>query len=219
MSISLREAWTGVVAADDYERHMAAVGQAQANAGLIDGLLHSYPPPPGAAIWFAGAGTGQLFEFLDPYVLTPWRTVFTDINRGYLERLAARVNRAEGVRFHMAVDDIERCGLRGGFDLAIAVLLLEHVDWRAAAATLARLSASRVFVGIQENPPGLSSALTRPVTDSMAVFREARPRLIPRGELAGEFDRLGFGVRKLAEAPVADGKKMLGFLFDKSAAG
>jgi hypothetical protein len=93
------------------------------------------------------------------------------------------------------------------------------VDWRAAAATLARLSASRVFVGIQENPPGLSSALTRPVTDSMAVFREARPRLIPRGELAGEFDRLGFGVRKLAEAPVADGKKMLGFLFDKSAAG
>ena len=215
MAISLREAWTSVVDAGDYERHMAAIGQAQANAGLVAGVLRSYPPPAGAVVWFAGAGTGQLFDFIDPSVLNPWRTVFTDINPSYLKRLAARVKRAEGVRFQTVVDDIERCGLRGGFHLAIAVLLLEHVDWRAAAATLARLSTSQVFVGIQENPPGLSSALTRPVTGSMAVFREVRPRLLERDELAREFDLLGFGVRQIVETPVADGKKMVGILFER----
>jgi hypothetical protein len=215
MAISLREAWTGLVDAGDYERHMAAVGQAQANAEMVAGVLRSYPPPAGAAVWFAGAGTGQLFEFRDPSILTPWRMVFTDINRGYLKRLAARVKRAERVRFLAVVDDIERCGLRGGFPLVIAVLLLEQVDWRAAAATLARLSTSRVFIGIQENPPDLSSALTRPVKDSMAVFRDARPRLIQRDELAREFDLLGFGVRQVVEKPVADGKKMVGILFER----
>ena len=202
----------------DYERHMASVGQAQANAELVAELLHSHPPPAGARVWFAGAGTGQLFELLDPAVLRPWRTVFSDINRGYLERLAARVKRAEGVRFRTVVDDIERCGLRGKFDVAIAVLLLEQVDWRAAAAALARLSTRRVFIGVQENPPGLSTALTRPVTDTMAVFREAQPRLIPRDELTREFARLGFGVRQVVEKPVADGKKMVGMLFERGCA-
>ncbi len=66
MDERLREAWTTIIQAEDYDAHMCAVGQAQANAGLVLELFRERPPHRGAKILFAGAGTGQMFDFVAP---------------------------------------------------------------------------------------------------------------------------------------------------------
>ena len=43
----VRDAWTKTILAADYETHMAAVGQAQANASLVAELFKLDPPAAG----------------------------------------------------------------------------------------------------------------------------------------------------------------------------
>jgi hypothetical protein len=204
MPISLREAWTSAIAAGDYETHMAAVGQAQANAALVAELLRERPPEPGSELLIAGAGTGQMFDYLDCALLHPFRATFTDVNAAFLERLAARLRRSH-LRFNTVVDDIEASALAGRYALALVVLVLEHVDWRRAVGVLCGL-ASRVFVVIQENPPGAGMLLRTPGT--LAVLREASPQSIARAELEAAFARLGFAAARTSALPVNDGKRM-----------
>jgi len=189
---------------------MAANGQAQANAGLVRELFLAAAPPPGAAILVAGAGTGQMFDYIDAGIFRPCRSTFTDINPAWLERLAARLE-SRGIDFETVVDDVESPRLPGGFHLVIAVLVLEHVDWRRAVSGLCRLSAARVFTVIQENPPDLAPPLA--AAGSMAVFREVAPRFIGRNELAAAFEERGFRLRSISAREVADSKKMVGMEF------
>jgi 2-polyprenyl-3-methyl-5-hydroxy-6-metoxy-1,4-benzoquinol methylase len=136
MDRRLREAWTKLIGIDDYEAHMALTGQAQANAELVAELFDSCPPTHGAAILFAGAGTGQLFEYVSPLLLRPFRTTFSDINPEYLRLLASRISNFQEISFETALDDVENSQLAPGFELVIAVLVLEHVDWRKAIRTI-----------------------------------------------------------------------------------
>jgi hypothetical protein len=71
MRRTLRDLWAGHITADDYERHMAATGQPQANADLLAELFRDVPPAPGARILFAGAGTGQYFDYFPPAAQAP----------------------------------------------------------------------------------------------------------------------------------------------------
>jgi 2-polyprenyl-3-methyl-5-hydroxy-6-metoxy-1,4-benzoquinol methylase len=206
---TLREAWTYVISAADYEAHMASIGQAQANASLVEEFLQAAPPPPGSAILIAGAGTGQMFDYIPASILTPYCTTFTDINAGYLQILSARL---QDITFELAVDDIESSALAGPFDLAIAVLVLEHVDWPRAVASLCRLS-SRVFVVSQENSP---QTQLRPLAGSLVVLRDVSPHLIPRKDLEAEF--AGHALRAVRESvkEAADAKRMIGIEFSRN---
>jgi len=133
---------------------MAKVGQAQANAQLVADWLHHSRPKLNSSVLFAGAGTGQMLDLLPPEILFPYRVTFTDINSEFLKRLESRLkNQQAGLHFRVLVDDVERSNLPTDFTLAIAVLVLEHVDWHQAVASLCRLSTSKVFVVIQQNPP------------------------------------------------------------------
>ena len=67
----LRDAWSRTITAEDYEAHMAAIGQAQANAALVAEYLQAQPPSRHASVLFAGAGTGQMFEYVSPEILLP----------------------------------------------------------------------------------------------------------------------------------------------------
>ena len=40
----LHDAWSRTITAEDYEAHMAAIGQAQANAALVAEYLQAQPP-------------------------------------------------------------------------------------------------------------------------------------------------------------------------------
>jgi ubiquinone/menaquinone biosynthesis C-methylase UbiE len=211
----LREAWTAIIRAEDYETHMAAVGQAQANAQLVADYFRARPPSPDAAVLFVGAGTGQMFDFVSPAFLLPYRTTFADINAGYLQRLSARLAAVEGLRRTTVVDDVEKSRLAPGFDAVVAVLVLEHVDWRKAVATMSRLAAERVFVITQENPPALATPMTesRTIPGTMNIFKEVHSQLIAASEIEAEFERHGFARDYAAEKIVADEKKMTGFGF------
>lgn len=217
MDRRLREAWTKLIGIDDYEAHMALTGQAQANAELVTELFHSYPPTHGAAILFAGAGTGQLFEYVSPLLLSPFRTTFSDINPEYLRRLASRISNFQAITFETALDDVENSQLAPGFELVIAVLVLEHVDWRKAIRTICHLSTHRVFLVVQENPPDLKTAITmkRPCIGSMRVFKEVNPELLPRATVETEFGKHGFVGSRLSSRQVLDEKKMIAIEFQR----
>jgi SAM-dependent methyltransferase len=203
MPRTLREAWAGHITPDDYERHMAATGQPQANADLLAELFRNAPPAPGARILFAGAGTGQYFDHWAPTALAVYKCVFTDINPLFLDRLAGRLV------CQTLLDDIEAPRVAGPFDLAIAILVLEHVDWRRAVAALCGM-ALRVFTVTQENPADLA---VHPLPGTLAALRDLPTHLVDSGELMAEFGGLGFELTRASTREVRDGKKMVGLDF------
>lgn len=215
MNNKLREAWTNFIEAKDYEQHMAAVGQAQANAELVAEYLAAQPPGAGASLLFSGAGTGQMFDFVSPTVFLPYQTTFADINPVYLRCLDERLGKIEGFRYDTVVDDVEKTRLIPGFHTVLAVLLLEHVDLRKASSTIVELANERALVVIQENPATLATAITPrgEIPGTMKIFTEVYPTLIPRNELVAEFARQGFELSYSAGKTVSDGKKMLAFGF------
>jgi 2-polyprenyl-3-methyl-5-hydroxy-6-metoxy-1,4-benzoquinol methylase len=218
MDPALRTAWVSQIKAEDYEAHMAAVGQAQANAALVRDYFLARPPARGAALLFVGAGTGQMLEFVSPDFLRSYGTTFADINADYLQRLKTRLSVVEGLEFETVTDDVEHSRLQPGFDTVLAILVLEHVDWCKAVATMCALATREVFVITQENPPALATAVTpdRAVAGTMSVFREVHPTLVPRAELTEEFARRSFVPAYDAEKIVADEKKMVALGFTRS---
>jgi hypothetical protein len=208
---TLREFWRSHITIEDYERHMAAVGQAQANASLLEELFRDFAPRAGARLLFAGAGTGQYFEYLPSNLLGRYRATFADINPNYLRRLAERLR---GSDFSIVVDDIEASSLPGPFDLAVAVLVLEHVNWRRAVRSLTG-QAARVFLVIQRNP---ADPVLRRLEGSMTALSDLPPGSIDPIDLNQAFDAAGFHLLRTAERAVLDGKRMLALDFIASPA-
>lgn len=205
---SLRDAWAQVVKVDDYEAFMASIGQAQANARLVSAMLPSDP----ARVLFAGAGAGQMLRYMDASVLAKHQLVFTDINTDFLSVLDERLRAAGLSNFTVALDDLERSALTDAFDVAIVVLVLEHIDWRRGVESLARIGPRRCCVVIQENPASMISAVTpgRTPQGTMRVFVESRPKLVPIGELKAAMTEHGYELESESAEEVLDGKRMVG---------
>ena len=221
MDPALRRAWTEIVTPDDYEEHMSAVGQAQAAAELTGVVLRSAAWAPGARVVIAGAGTGQTLDFLDPGLLRPYQLTLTDLNPLFLSRLRARLVR-HGLTATVMEDDIERTAISPGPDLLMTALLLEHIDWRRGVESFAGLQPRMCAVIIQENPPGMSSAVTpgRRVPPSIGIAMEsAHATLVPRRELIAAFDRKGYRCRETHAREVADGKQLIAVLFTPGSVG
>ena len=216
MSESLRQAWL-TVEPRDYEQHMAGIGQAQANAGLMAAWLAA--GPGSETVLVAGAGTGQMFDFLGAEEARPEEMVFSDWNRRFLEELRGRLERTGRTPGETVVDNIEQTGLVGPYRNVAITLVLEHVEWRLALQSLVTWGAVRVLLVIQENPANLASAVTpgRTVPGTMSVFRErAAPHLIPVAELSTAMATIGFRRERIETANVSDEKKMLGCWFVRS---
>jgi SAM-dependent methyltransferase len=213
---ALRKAWRETVSADDYDAHMEAVGQARANAELVRDLVLRFPPG-GPRLLVAGAGTGQMLDFVDSALFAPFQVTFTDLSRTLLARLAERLVRLGWRNHEVRVDDLERTRLVGSFDGAVVVLVLEHLDWRRAVASLCRLEVGRCYIVIQLNPAHQPGALAphRPATGSMEVFRQVHPQLVPRHELVEALSKKGYALIVEEPRPVPDGKTMLGLVFTR----
>jgi hypothetical protein len=200
MDSALRRAWTEVVTAEDYEAHMAAIGQAQAAAELTRWLLAAAALPGGSRITIAGAGTGLACSDLNP--------AFLAVLRGRLAR--------HGLAAEILEDDIEQTRLAPGPDLLLATLLLEHIDWRRGVEAFAGLRPGCCGIVIQENPPEMASAVTpgRRLPPSIAKAVEtAHATLVPRDQLSDAMAAKGYACRESAVRDVADGKRLVGLLF------
>ena len=215
MDQALRRAWTEIVSAGDYEQHMAAVGQAQAAARLTCQLIGAAARRVGDRIAVVGAGTGQMFDFLDAAVFRPYRLVFADLNPAFLARLRQRLARC-GLAAGIVADDIERSSLAPGPALLLATLLLEHIDWRRGVEAFCELKPEVCGIIIQENPPEMTAAVTpgRRLPPSLAkAVEDAHPVLVPRDDLIAAMAQHGRACRLCAQREVADGKKLVGLLF------
>src|SRR5215469_14428897 len=148
MDAELRRAWTEIVVADDYEEHMAAIGQAQAAAELTSYLIEAAMLEAGSHITIAGAGTGQMFDLLPSTLFQPYRLTISDLNPLFLERLRERLT-LRGLDADVLVDDIERTALPPGCDLLLATLLLEHIDWQRGIETFNALRARMCGIVLQ----------------------------------------------------------------------
>lgn len=218
MDEELRRAWSEIVVADDYEQHMAAIGQAQAAAELNRHLIEAASLKAGACIIVAGCGTGHMFDLLPPALFQPYQLIVSDLNARFLARLQERLIR-QGLKAERVVDDIERSALAPGCDLLLATLLLEHIDWQRGVEAFVKLMPRMCGIVLQENPPDMKSAVTpgRRLPPSMAKAMEtARPALVPREDLIAAmanraYDCIGNSIRD-----VADGKRLVALLFSKS---
>jgi hypothetical protein len=217
MDEALRRAWTEIVTPDDYEEHMARIGQAQAAADLTRYLIETAHPPEGARIVIAGAGTGQALDFLDPALLQPFRLTFTDLNPRFLDRLKERLAR-RGLSANILEDDIENTALEPGPDLFLATLLLEHIDWRRGVEVISDLDPAACGIIIQENPPEIESAITpgRTLPPSIAeAAAQAHPALVPYDQLVPAFAARGYHRIDTCSREVADGKRLIAVLFGR----
>ena len=212
---SLKQAWQTIVTASDYDLHMSNVGQAQANAALTLELLQASVIPPDSSLKFAGAGTGQMFDFADFSLLNDFRVTFTDINADFLDQLSNRAQ-AKGLRgFETLVEDVE---IATPADTVVLVLVLEHVDWQKALRAMA--GAQRFLTITQENPPEFSSAVTpgRVLPESLVRAMEGeKPTLLAEHELTEEMGNLGFTLSYQKRVDVPDGKVMRGAVWTRGA--
>jgi hypothetical protein len=220
MDPNLRLAWTRIVTVEDYEQHMSAIGQAQAAATLTEFMIRTASPPEHARLLIVGAGTGQMFDFLDPALFRPFHIICTDLNSTFLDRLDRRLT-AHGITATLLEDDIEHSGLEPGADLLLATLLLEHIDWRRGLDAIAELRPRACGIIMQENPAGMQSAITpgRQIPPSIAKAMEtAHPVLVPQDELATAFNTRGYSLNASRAQEVADAKRLIALLFTPSAA-
>lgn len=219
MELSLREAWSQVILAADYELHMANVGQAQANAGLMRDLVLAAKLAPQSRVLIAGAGPGQFFQFASADYLESHEVVLTDINHSFVELALARAAGAGLERVKAQVDDIEATQLVGPFALAVLVLVLEHVDWRRAIGQVVGLGVGRLLIVIQRNPESLETMVTphRELPGSLKACQSGeKPHLLEEKELVAQLLTLGFTPTMREERPVPDGKSMIGLMFTAS---
>jgi len=215
MDTGLRHAWTQIVTGEDYDEHMASIGQAQAGADLTCQILGSAATPAGGCVVIAGAGTGQALDFVDPALFRPFRLTFTDLNPAFLARLSRRLDR-HGLVASVLEDDIERTAIEPSPDLLLATLLLEHIDWHRGVEALTGLQPAACGIVIQENPEGMTSAITRgrQLPPSIAkAFEIGHATLVPRQDLVATFAERGYVCKDTWTRAVADGKKLVGLLF------
>jgi hypothetical protein len=215
MDPHLRDAWTRIVLADDLDAHMAAVGQAQANAALVETMMTTGAPPQRMTVLFAGAGTGQMFEYVNSSFLAPYRLLFTDINAQFLDRLRERLAGSR-LEYETIVDDIEDSKLVGPFGIAVVVLVLEHVEWQKALDNLVALQPEIIHLVVQRNPPDMGDAITpgRTLPPSIARASErAHPTLIDPDTIGSFLGGRGYRLIRRVEQPVPDDKTMIGLTF------
>jgi len=218
MDSTLRRAWTEVISADDYETHMAAIGQAQAAALLTEWVVGEAELQSDSRILIVGAGTGQMFDFLDAALFRPHRLTCADLNPAFLGRLEERLMK-HGLDAEIAQDDLENTHLASGAELLLATLVLEHIDWRVGVQSICRLRPRLCAIIMQVNPPEMEAAVTpgRVLPPSMGAAAETwRPVLLSREELISSFEACGYRCRGERSVDVADRKQLRALCLSRS---
>lgn len=215
MESGLRMAWTEIVTADDYDEHMATIGQAQAAAALTAEIIREAGLRAGSRLVVVRAGTGQMLDLMDPSVFPTFPLTCTDLNLTFLARLRERLA-GHGLSADLVADDIEQTSLRVAPQLLLATLVLEHIDWRRGVEVIAALRPASCGVIIQENPSGMTAAVMpgRRIPASIAAAVPiGQPKLVPFDDLLGAFEAKGYCRVFTSARKVADAKRLLATLF------
>ncbi len=207
-----RVGWQEIVTPDDLEGHMLDIGQVKANAALIDQMLAGLRA--GTRIYVPGAGTGQIFD----YMKSKWSSfdyIFSDLRLDFLDRIARRM--PAKVKFRLAIDDVEDSTASFTCDIALVVLVLEHVEWKKALREILKTRPREMMIVIQRNHEvGTRVVAKRKLRPSIAEFAKvATAELVEATDLIGEMKKLGFQPTWQAEREVPDSKAMQAIRFTR----
>jgi hypothetical protein len=199
------------IPAEDYEAHMAAVGQ---TAALRECFARVYADVRPARLAVLGCTTGGDLGLVDP--ARTELAVGVDVNAAYLEIARGRLG-ALGPRLGLMCADVLAAELpAASFDLVHAALLLEYVEPAALF--------SRVHDWLA--PAGTCSIVTQePAADLPAVSETpyASLRALAPGMTLRPFEELtalaadaGFVLADRRKLRLPTGKTLVSALFDKS---
>lgn len=213
-----RKGWMKIISAEELDSHMAAIGQAEANADIVKQMFAEYPLQSNSRMLIAGCGTAQLLDYIRPSDFgSNIELVLTDINPSFLAKARERLKRFPGINYTAQEDDIEDTKLSGTYDGALVVLVLQHVEWHKALDSLVGLNPSKFYIIEQEQDPS-QHAVTKSRQLSEAWRRYAKvanPHLIQRKELTDYLAKKGYEVIGSYERAVLDNKIMYGSVFEK----
>jgi hypothetical protein len=217
MDSNERKGWLEVITPEELDKHMANIGQAHVNAGLVKQMFQEYPLR-GTRLLIPGCGTGQMFDYIVPADLGPQtQLTLTDINTNFLVQTERRLRKFPAPKYRLEVDNVEETKLRGKYDGVLAILVFHHVDWKKSLDSLLTLHPEQFYI-IEQEQDTSKPAVTRE-RDLPASIRSysdfANPSLIPRNELIGRMKHLGYNLRKVYEKQVPDNKTMVGFVFER----
>jgi SAM-dependent methyltransferase len=206
-----RVGWKTVVTPDDLDAHMREIGQVQANGELISQMFNEVRLPRGSRIYVPGAGTGQLFGFVIGW--EKYDFLFTDLRSDFLSCIPKRM--PQTTYFRTLVDDVENSNVDTFADVALVVLVLEHVDWKKALREILRARPRHFFIVIQRNEiAGSSVVAKRVLKPSIQRFAAvAKSELVDASALISELSSLGFKLASRSERSVPDRKTMIGLRF------
>ena len=68
MDDALRHAWTKLISAADLDDHMHQVGQAAANAALLQSMLATNGREEQTSLLIVGGGTAQFLDYISPTI-------------------------------------------------------------------------------------------------------------------------------------------------------
>ena len=216
MDNPLRRAWTELITAADLDDHMHQVGQAAANAELLQSMLVLSAREKPVNLLIAGAGTAQFLDYVPGTCLAPFHVTLSDINPAFLARAEQRFEHAGVSGALFVVDDIEDTRLVGPYQVVVMVLVLEHIDWRRGLRNVHRLAPNDLHIVIQRNPEGLGEAIAprRKLNPSMQAFaNSAQPIWVPREQLIDFLKRLGYRLTAQQDRGVLDNKTMVKLRF------
>ena len=219
MEDAQRHAWTKLITAADLDVYLRQVGQAQANAELLQTMLKTDRVEKPTKLLLVGGGTARFLDYVPAACLAPFQLTLTDLNSAFLERARERSARADLQNVLFTIDDIEAAKLSGSYDVVVVVLVLERIDWRRGLRNIQRLSPRDLHIVIQVNPDGLVEAIApkRDLNRSMHAFAEnARPIWVSCNELVDFPLQPGYRLQAQDERPVLDGKTMLRLSFSRS---
>ena len=218
MDAGERRGWMEIITAADLDSHMAAIGQAEANAKIVKQMLAEHPLSPNSRLLIAGCGTGQLFDYVKPHDLgSNVELVLTDINPSFLAKARERLQSFSRFRYSTTLDDIEDTRLKGVYESVLVVLVLQHVECGKALESLLSLSPNRLYIIEQEQDPSQHAVTkSKKLLDAWKRYAEvANPKLVQRQELTDFLQKKGYQVVGKYERAVPDNKTMYGFVFEK----
>ncbi len=221
MDINERLGWTKIITPDDLDKHMAEIGQAEANAHLATQMFRDFPLEEKASLLIPGCGTGQMFDYLtqvEVNQISKYNYTFTDFRREFLERLKQRLAQNLPIRYTCLEDDIEKTRLQGEYDGILLVLVLQHVEWEKALTSMLGLNPSRFYIIEQFNKGG-GSPITkeRKLQPTMKEYAETVKNtacLVNIRELTYYLSERHYGLLRTYEREVSDNKKMVGLVFE-----
>jgi hypothetical protein len=212
-----KKGWTQVVTPEYLDIHMAVIGQAESNAKIILKMFLEFPLPNDSKLLVAGCGTCQMFDYFEPQKIGKLQFVFSDINPFFLELVKKRLKKYSKIKYKLVVDNVESSRLKEKIDGILAVLLLEHIEWKKGIDSFVKLKPKKIYLIIQEQNDRKGFVTTkRKLRPSIEEFTKiANPKLVDKKELTNYLKTFNYNLSLCINNSVPDNKLMVGLVFEK----